>query len=242
MEVAVDNVQVRCWSGSRARSVLAYLATHRAPWPSCEVLMEVFWPSSPAAAARNSLHVAIHGLRRAMRAVTDRPVIVRDGDTYRVHRSVQVSLDIEEFERRLALGRRHQHGGRHEAAIAEYEGAAALYRGDLLAENPYDDWSALPRERMRLALLDLLLRLSTLYFAEGRYITCTDLCRRILEQDPCNEETRRLLMRCHTRQGHPHLALIEFRACAEVLATQLRVAPDPATTALRDRIRRHEPV
>jgi hypothetical protein len=129
MEVAVDNVQVRCWSGSRARSVLAYLATHRTPWPSCEVLTDVFWPRSPAAAARNSLHVAIHGVRRAMRAVTDRPVIVRDGDTYRVHRSVQLRLDIEEFERRLALGRRHHDGGRHQAAIAEYEGARRVVPG-----------------------------------------------------------------------------------------------------------------
>jgi DNA-binding SARP family transcriptional activator len=167
---------------------------------------------------------------------------VHDGNAYRVHPAVHVWVDVEEFEQHLAAGRRQRREGQHAAALAEYEAAVGLYRGDLIADSRYDDWSALPRERLRLAYLDALGQLSMLHFAERRYEQCAQLCRRLLEQDPCNEPTRRLLMRCYARQGRPHLALFEFRACAEALASQLQVTADPATRALRDRISGHQPV
>jgi DNA-binding SARP family transcriptional activator len=49
-------------------------------------------------------------------------------------------------------------------------------------------------------------------------------------------------MRCYSRQGQPHLALMQYRACAEALAAELGVDADPATATLHDQIRRHQPV
>ena len=66
--VAVDDVPVGDWPSARCRSLFGYLLTHREPWPPREVLMDVFWPESQPEASRNSLNVAIHGLRRALRA------------------------------------------------------------------------------------------------------------------------------------------------------------------------------
>jgi DNA-binding SARP family transcriptional activator len=43
-------------------------------------------------------------------------------------------------------------------------------------------------------------------------------------------------------QGQPHLALRQYQACADALDRELGVDPDPATVALAQRIRRHEPV
>nr|WP_239160639.1 bacterial transcriptional activator domain-containing protein [Virgisporangium ochraceum] len=79
-------------------------------------------------------------------------------------------------------------------------------------------------------------------FAAGRYPRCADLCRRLIDEDPCREDAHRRLMRCHCRQGRPHLALLQFRACVRVLATDLRVRPDPETVDLYHSIRRHERV
>ena len=240
--VAINDVLVEDWPSARCRSLFGYLLTHREPWPPRELLMELFWPESSPEASRNSLNVAIHGLRRALRTATVVPVILHSGGAYRIHPDLSLWLDVEEFESRLEHGRRHEKAGNDGRATQEYESADGLYRGDFLAEDLYEEWAALTRERLRLAHLDALSRLSHLHFGNGQYAACAALCQRIIERDPCREDAHRRLMRCYSRQGQPHLALLQYRACVRALAEELDVAADPATATLYDQIRRHEPV
>jgi len=242
MSVVIDDVPVEEWSSARTRSLFGYLLTHRQPWSAREVLMEVFWPESSPKASRNSLNVAIHGLRRVLRKAKDVPIIVYSGGTYRLHPDVRLWLDVEEFDKLVERGRLHEDVGETDQATAAYEFATGLYRGEFLADDPYDDWTALIRERLRLAYLDALGRLSNLHFNAGRYAASANLCQRIIEQDPCREDAYRRLMRCYSRQGQPHLALIQYRACVRTLESELGVEPDLATVKLHDQIRRHEPV
>jgi DNA-binding SARP family transcriptional activator len=51
----------------------------------------------------------------------------------------------------------------------------------------------------------------------------------MLERDACLEGVHRRLIRCYSRQRHPHLALRQYRACAEALRTELGIDPAPAT-------------
>jgi DNA-binding SARP family transcriptional activator len=240
--VVVDDVPVGDWPSARCRSLFGYLLTHREPWPVREVLMEVFWPESSPEASRNSLNVAIHGLRRTLRTVTASPVILHSGGAYGIHPDLQLWLDVEEFESRVGSGRRREEAGDADRATREYESADGLYRGDFLADDPYEEWAALTRDRLRLAHLDALSRLSNLHFSAGRYAACAALCQRIIACDPCREDAHRRLMRCYSRQGHPHLALMQYRACVQALAAELGADADPATARLHDQVRRHEPV
>jgi DNA-binding SARP family transcriptional activator len=240
--VAVDDVPVGDWPSARCRSLFGYLLTHREPWPPREVLMDVFWPESQPEASRNSLNVAIHGLRRALRTVTSLPVIQHNGGAYGIHPDLRLWLDVEEFESRVENGRRREEAGDADRATREYESADGLYRGDFLADGLYEEWAALTRDHLRLAHLDALSRLSNLHFGAGRYAACAALCQRIIECDPCREDAHRRLMRCYSRQGQPHLGLLQYRACAQALAAELGVDPDPATARLHDQIRQHEPV
>jgi len=242
MSVVIDDVPVDEWASARIRSLFGYLLTHRQPWPPREVLMEVFWPESSPEASRNSLNVAIHGLRRVLREAKDVPIIIYSRGTYRLHGDVRLWLDVEEFDRLVDRGRRHEDVDETDQATAAYEFATGLYRGEFLPDDPYDDWAALSRERLRLAYLDTLGRLSNLHFNAERYAASANLCQRIIEQDPCREDAHRRLMRCFTRQGQPHLALIQYRACVRALESELGVRPDLATVTLDHQIRRHEPV
>ena len=204
--------------------------------------METFWPGSSPEASRNSLNVAIHGLRRTLRSITDTPIIVYGYGAYRFNRDLRLWLDVDGFDSRAESGRRFEEAGEIEKAAQDYEFAAGLYRGDFMADDPYEDWAALTRERLRLAYLDILGRLSNLYFNAGHYTACASLCQRITERDPCREDAHRRLMRCYSRQGQPQLALMQYRACARALSDELGVGTDPATTELHQRIRRHERV
>jgi DNA-binding SARP family transcriptional activator len=242
MSVLIDDAPVEEWSSARTRSLFGYLLTHRQPWPAREVLMEVFWPESSPKASRNSLNVAIHGLRCVLKRAKDVPVIVYSDGTYRLHPDVRLWLDIEEFDKLVERGRLHEDVGETDQATAAYEFATGLYRGEFLADDPYEDWAALIRERLRLAYLDTLGRLSNLHFNAGRYASSGHLCRRIIEEDPCREDAYRRLMRCYSRQGQPHLALIQYRACVRALGSELGVEPDLATVKLHDQIRHHESV
>ncbi|GIH77528.1 AfsR/SARP family transcriptional regulator [Planobispora longispora] len=242
LTVTVADRPVESWPNGRCRSLLAYLLTHRRPWPQREKLMEVFWPGSPPEAARNSLQVAVHNLRRALRSVSETPLIVLAGGSYRLRDDVSIWLDTEELIRLVSQARQLETRGEPYAATVLYEDVAALYRGDFLADFPYDDWPALAREHLRLAYLDALDRLSALYFASARYAACVAVCQQIIELDPCREDAHRRLMRCHCRQGRPHLALLQFRVCARLLETEFDIAPSRVTVELRDRIHRREPV
>lgn len=115
-----------------------------------EQLVEALWPSSNAKNARVRLRNVLSRLRAQAG-----PVVVRRGDMVAI--APGVSIDAEEFE---ALARRAL------AAAGTADGprlarqAMEHYRGDLLPEDRYAEWTLEPRERLRRrfrALLDLVL-------------------------------------------------------------------------------------
>ncbi len=63
-----------------------------------------------------------------------------------------------------------------------------------------------------------------------------EAAQRLLAMNALNEEAHRLLMRAYTVAGKRHAALQQYRTCEEVLRRELDVAPDAATTALREEI------
>jgi DNA-binding SARP family transcriptional activator len=241
-QVRLDDVAVEDWPSGRGRSLFKYLVCHREPWPRRERLMDAFWPEAAPAAARNSLNVAVHGLRRAFRASAQFPVVVLADGTYRLGPQLRLWLDADEFERHVAGGRRLDAAGDRAGAAAEYERALALYQGDFLADDPYEDWPVTTREHLLLDYLDVLDRLGGLAFDRHEYGASVALCRLLVGRDPCREDGHRRLMRCFARQGQPHLALRQYLACADALDRELGVDPDPATVALAQQIRRHQPV
>jgi DNA-binding SARP family transcriptional activator len=226
----------------RSRSLFEYLLAHRDPWPPREALMDVFWPGAAPAAARNNLNVAVHTLRRAFQTAGDVRVLLFEQGSYRLHPDLRLWVDVDEFDHHVRAGRQLEAAGELVGAMAEYELAVSVYQGDFLADDPYEEWSVLTRERLRLAYLDIVDRLSRLYFSQGRYAPCAALCQRIVERDPCQEDAHRRLMRCYSRQGQLHLALRQYRICVEALRAELGVDPAAETTALYEQIRSRQSV
>ncbi|MFC1463245.1 MAG: BTAD domain-containing putative transcriptional regulator [Candidatus Brachytrichaceae bacterium NZ_4S206] len=230
------------WPPGRGRTLFKYLImNHRQPQPR-DVLMEMFWPDAAPEAARNSLNVALHGLRQAFRAVTDETILEHSAGSYRFNPRLKIWVDVEEFERHAKLGIQFEAAGKLAEAASEYEVANGLYQGDFLASEPYEEWTILPRERLRLSFLDVLDRLGRLYFSQARYASCISLCQRILTLDNCREDIHCRLMRCYSRQNQHYLALRQFEICASTLRTELNINPSASTSQLVERIRRREKV
>ncbi len=181
-------------------------------------------------------------LRQALRATDELPGVIFEDGAYRLNADLHIWLDVDEFERHPQAGRKAEAAGQIAAAAAEYELAIGLYRGDFLEDDPYDDWPVLTRERLRVANLDTLDRLSQIYFGQGQLAPCIMVCQRLLARDSCREDAHCRPHALHSRQGQRYLALRQYQICAEALQAELDVEPDAATAQLYERIRRHEQV
>jgi DNA-binding SARP family transcriptional activator len=227
-------------SSRRTRQVLSYLLLHRQVAVRRDVLMDTFWPDARPAAARNSLHVALTGVRHALHAVWPGPVLERRHDTYRLAGAVVTWIDVEELERYCREGLRAERDRDTGRALECYAAADRLYEGDLLADEPYAGWAADSRESLRLQVIDVQRRLAELHAAAGDHASAVLVARRVLAADPCNEPVHRRLMRSYLVSGQLHLALAQFHRCAEQLWNEFRVRPSLETVELNERLRRHQ--
>ncbi|HEY3229474.1 MAG TPA: BTAD domain-containing putative transcriptional regulator [Roseiflexaceae bacterium] len=242
LRVTLNDHPIESWPGSRGRAIFKYLLTHRAQPIPRDVLMDLFWPEAGPEAARNSLNVAMYGLRQALKAAADVPVVLFQNAAYRLSPDLHVWLDVEEFEHHVQAGQRLGAAGQIAAAIAEYEMAVDLYQGDFFEEDLYEDWLIRRRESLKDSYLTILNQLSRYYLEEKNYTTCIHLCQKLLAKDDCREDTHRRLMRCYSRQGQRNLALRQYQLCTEALARALEVTPMAETVALYQQIRDKAPV
>jgi DNA-binding SARP family transcriptional activator len=185
------------------------------------------------------LHVALYGLRRDLRRLTDHPIVVHGPRGFGLHPGIGLWLDTEEFEHALATARQ-QRSGPAGQALGWYETALGLYRGELLADAPFEEWAHVRRERLRLQYLETLDEVAQGRFAAGRYADCLDACQQLLPGDLCREELHCLAMRCYTRLNQPHLAIRQYHECERQLRDDLGLAPAEPTRQLYERIRRRE--
>jgi DNA-binding SARP family transcriptional activator len=231
------------WPSSKSQSLFKYLITHREHPVAKEVLMDRFWLEAAPEAARNNLNVAIHGLRRALReGHPGFSHVLFQNDAYLLNPELRIWVDVEEFGQHFRTGQRLEQAKELAQAVLEYRAAEALYQGEFLEEDRYEDWLLPRRQSLQDDYLTLLDRLSRHYLEQESYDACVLMCGKLLAIDSCREDAHRRLMRCYSRQGQYHLALRQYHFCVEALQHELEVEPDEATQALFRQIREHRAV
>ena len=235
-ELRVDGVGVPASPGHRGYAVLRYLLARPGHGASRDEILEEFWPEVDVDVARNRLQVAVSGVRRALRDITPVPVVeYRDG-SYRIAPAVSVQIDVDSFERSLIAGAAAEADGRVRDALVAYRAAVGLWRGDYACDTPFEQWSMLSREHLRLRYVDALDRMSRLQLGAGQVDECMATAHRILDVDPSREDAHRLLMRCYAGQGRVHQALRQFELCVRALRATVDADPSAVTVRLRDAV------
>ncbi len=130
------------WSRRKAKALVKLLALQRGRSLHREQVVDALWPDLEPEGAANNLHKTLHHLRTVF-AERDAPpaAIAIAGDLVTLARDAWV--DIDEFRQRARVARGTP------ANPALYEQALALYGGDLLPEDLYEDWAAFEREELR---------------------------------------------------------------------------------------------
>jgi two-component SAPR family response regulator len=231
LEVSVGGVAVEAWRSGKARALFEYLVTHRDRATPRDSLIQALWPDPDALAAGTSLKVAVHALRQMLGELgspQQRPlaVLMRES-TYQLV-APDLWVDVDEFERCYAVAGALEARGQTPEALALYQRAADLYRGDFLAET-WDDWAVFRREGLKDQYLLVLARLADAALQAGEHHRCIRLCRQLLEHDCCREDPFRILMLCHARLGQPGRVRRWYELCARTMRSMLDTDPEPET-------------
>src|SRR5437764_1677773 len=199
-EVLVDSrpVPADAWAQRRATDLVKLLALapgHRMPRDG---VLEMLWPNLGAGAAASNLHKAASYARDAL---GDRNAVVLRGGVVALAPAAEVTVDVERFER----------------------GEDSAYRGELLPDQRYEQWTLGPRARLRERRLAVLR-------SAGRW-------EEVLREDAADEEAHRALMRRRVASGDRPAAARQFRLLREEL-WRLGAEPSGETLALQRELTR----
>ena len=196
------------WPGKKGKSLFAYLCYHADKRICRDVLMDVFWPKSMRESARNSLNVAIHGLRKRFQQFdAEKEYIVFSNETYSVNPEMEIWTDVNEFCELWMRAQGVERSQGLEAAAPFYDQVASAYSGDFMSDELYEDWSTLERENLKEIFLVALEKISECRLQAGSLEETISICKAILERDGCREEIYRRLMCCYQRAGRRDKAL-----------------------------------
>ncbi|MBE0684663.1 MAG: tetratricopeptide repeat protein, partial [Anaerolineaceae bacterium] len=211
------------------------LIANRGKVVTSEQLIEILWPDDSFETARRRLHVRISQLRSLLQDKKSLVQTVNGGYIYQVDETSW--LDVDQFQSYLEEGAVLQEQSHQIEAIKVLEQARELYRGELLAEDLYAEWTFHQRESLRETFINLLIELSESYAQQGRYRLAIARTRQALAKDPLRETIYARLMLYNYYAGDRDQSLRIYEQCKEMLHTELGVTPLESTMDLFTKIR-----
>ncbi len=230
---------VPLWDKSLA--LLVYLALEPDRPHRREALAGLFWPEQPEAAARGSLRQALYLLQQAL----GEEFFLITARTVQLNPASRFLVDVATFRALVEACRRHPHRAMEtcSACVERLEAAAALYRGDLLADFllkdsiAFEEWALLQREQLQRQALQVLHTLAGYYARRGDYARMEEAARRQVALDPLDEQAHRQLLQALAWSGHPNAAVAHYHSLVALLQKELDVPPEGPTVALYEQIR-----
>ena len=226
------------WPSKKGKSIFAYLCYQCDRPIHRDVFMDIFWPKSTPESARNCLNVAIHGLRKRFQQIYPaREFLVFKDECYSINPEIEVWTDLDELRQLWHKARSVEKNRGLEVAAPFYEQMVAIYKGDFMAEELYEDWSTMERENLKELYLVALEKICESQIQIGNLTEAIGICKAILEKDNCREEIYRHLMCCYQKVGPRNMALRTYSKCVRSLRAELDVEPAYATTELYEKIK-----
>lgn len=206
-EVGGRPVAADAWRRTGAAALVRLLAVEPGHRMHREQVMDVLWPELDQVAGARRLTKALHFARRALATGQ-----VRLRDELLSLEADDLWVDVDAFEAAAQRG--------------DTEQALALYIGDLLPENRFDEWAELRRVQLRARAARLLLDQGVDRESRGDLRGAAESLERLVGVDPVHEEAYAHLMRLAAWEGHRHVAVRWYGRLVENLREQLGVEPN----------------
>jgi DNA-binding SARP family transcriptional activator len=213
--------------------VLAMRAGYAVPFDDLAAAM---WDGEPPRSARNSVHVVLSHLRKAV-AVTDGVQVRRCGDGYQLDAD-RDTVDVYRFRRLAKAGRGAQDA---RSAVTAFDEALALWRGPALADAADSVRAGQVRSGLAGEWLAVLEDRASALLRCGRPADVAEQLPGLLADYPLRERLAGLLMVALFQGGQQAEALAVFRATRARLVSELGIEPGPEVQHLHQRILAGDP-
>ncbi|MFQ5624058.1 MAG: BTAD domain-containing putative transcriptional regulator [Paracoccaceae bacterium] len=229
LAIAGKGLNVDSWKRKQAVAVLKCLVGQLGRPVHRERLIEWLWPNCDPELGWKRLKVAVSYLRGKLREGGIRKEVVETvGQSYRL-RVDAVWVDADSFESVVAEGWEFLGNENPAEALSRFETAENLYRGDYFEGEPYAEWCAEERERLREIRLELLVGMVQCHAKRGAFLEASRASRTALCNDPCREVFIRSLIENLARLGRPDQARAEFAAWRRALRADYGLEPTEET-------------
>lgn len=210
------------WRQRRAGELFRLLLISRNYSRSRDDIIEALWRDKSLSSTQALFHQATSALRRALEPELPDKFPSRYLEIEAGHVTLCLPLgsqiDFQAFEQHVQK--------------EEWEAALAIYQGDLFPSDRYADWAVAPRERLRRIYLRALLIVAHRHDQAGRHREALDLCHRILEDEPWQEDAVLIGMRACLAFQDRAGALRLYRELERTLREELGTVPQAALREL----------
>ncbi len=236
LAVGGRGLDVDSWKRKQAVVVLKCLVNQLGRPVHRDRLIDWLWPDADAERGWQRLKVTVSFLRASLRTgAVASEIIETVGESY-ILRPDAVWVDSQAFTELIATGWRILKSGNRMEAKSRFMEAQSLYRGDYLEAEPYEDWCAEERERLREVYLDMLSGLAKCHAEDGQFLEASQVCRTALLSDPCRESFLRALLENLVTLGRPDWAEKHFRSWRHTLDEEYGLRPTPETMQVYGRL------
>jgi LuxR family transcriptional regulator, maltose regulon positive regulatory protein len=221
------------WTTRRARDILCFLASRRHHRASKDILIDTFWGEADLEAVARNFHPTISHIRMALNSnqpIKQNFLLYREGD-YLLNAEFTYYIDTEEFDRLVAEGEAARRRGNQDHALALYEEAIQLYRGEFM-QGTYDEWVEEQRSYYREQYLQLLEALVMAAQKSAEWLRALQLAQQVLREDPFREDIHCVVMRAHAAQGNRSAVKEQYETLRKLLRSELAVEPALETQKL----------
>ncbi len=224
-------IEDKKWRLRRAATLVKLLALAPGHRLRREQVMDLLWPDLGKKAVSNNLRQALYAARKILGRDLEMSTryLASEEESRVLCPGGQLWVDVEAFEEAAATARRSRDS-------AAYGAALDMYAGELLPDDRYEEWAHDWREQLRREYLELLVELAGLYEERGEYRAAIQARRRVIVEEPMNEEASADLMRAYVLSGRPAEALAQYERLREALSGRLGTKPGASTRRLRDEI------
>jgi DNA-binding SARP family transcriptional activator/type II secretory pathway predicted ATPase ExeA len=225
-------LQANEWHRKKAADLLKWLAVEKRLLK--DQVIEFLWPETDLSSGTNNLYKTNHDLRQIINSAFG------NGSANKIYKyedgvfilSSDVWVDVHEFE-----GICNKYPSQPEAKRAALiEAALSLYRGELLPDDIYAEWTIPHRNELSRLHREARLALAQTHLGTQNYEEVINLLKPLLKIDPADEWVHREMMRAFALSGRRHDSLRQYQVCVDSLASELDAPPGPETTVLYEQI------
>jgi predicted ATPase/DNA-binding SARP family transcriptional activator len=236
LEIRRNGITVVGIPTRKVEALLVYLACTGRPH-SREQVAELLWDDRAQAQSLTNLRATLSRLNEQLA-----PFLLITRKAVAIRPEAKVKVDAVELRAALQANKPPLSN----SVAHSLERVLALYKGDFLAgfyineSQGFEDWLLSERERLRVGVMEALSQLAHFHLERASFDAGIAHATRLLELDPLREDAHRQMMLLLAGRGQRSAAMGQYDLCCRILADELGVEPEVATTALYRQIQSGE--